>query len=842
MDPLTPDQFRRIREIFEGALQQPGADRRAWVEAACGGDSALRGQLERMLAAANQQHGLLDRSADGTGETATGPCPACAATVSPSRVFCPSCGTPNDPAFVLRETSFSAGALFAGRFQIVALQGRGGMGQVYRAYDLELAQPIALKFLSRLRSNPRARDRLRTEVRLARQIAHPHVCRVYDIGEADGELYLSMEYVDGEDLATLLKRAGRMPVRNALEIGRGICAGLAAAHARGVLHRDLKPGNIMIDTHGDVRIMDFGLAASAAEPVDAADVRSGTPAYMAPEQLEGREATLRSDIYALGLVLFELFTATQPFDGSSVADFLRLRSVPPSTAPSTLVPDLPPAIDRTILRCLEPDPTMRPRSALEVEGLLALKREDHGRRRSLAVLPFANLSRDGSHDFFAEGMTDELIGCLMNIEALRVASRTSVMAYRGVPKPLRQIARELDVDWIVEGAVIESGGRVRITAHLIEGATETQRWAEEYEKDLRDVLALQSAVARDIAREIRVTVTAPEQSRLAKSRSVDPESYDAYLRGRHFVNKRSHDDLKRAVDYFRTAIDKDPTYAPAYAGLADAYAMLGSVGYDVLPPREAMPRAKAAAVQALEIDETMAEAHASLGYVKLSYEWDWFGAEEQFKRAITCRASCASAHLWYGHCLFALQRLDEAAREMRRALELEPLSIPCNLGVGWSLYYERKYEEAVAQYRKTLEISPDLPMALYELGLCYQNMRRYDEALAAFQKGHEMSRGEAASVMLLAHLHALNGRYEDARRHLATLEAMATQTYVPSLYMAFVYVGYGDSDRAFAWFERAYQERSSYLIYLAVEPSLDVLRSDSRYAHLIRRLGLAPAN
>jgi len=469
-------------------------------------------------------------------------------------------------------------------------------------------------------------------------------------------------------------------------------------------------------------------------------------------------------------------------------------------------------------------------------------REDHGRPRSLAVLPFANLSRDGSHDFFAEGMTDELIGCLMNIEALRVASRTSVMAYRGVPKPLRQIARELDVDWIVEGAVIESGGRVRITVHLIEGATETQLWAEEYEKDLRDVLALQSAVARDIAREIRVTVTAPEQSRLAKSRSVDPESYDAYLRGRHFVNKRSPDDLKRAVDYFRTAIDKDPTYAPAHAGLADAYAMLGSVGYDVLPPREAMPRAKAAAVQALEIDETMAEAHASLGYVKLSYEWDWFGAEEQFKRAITCRASCASAHLWYGHCLFALQRLEEAAREMRRALELEPLSIPCNLGVGWSLYYERKYEEAVAQYRKTLEISPDLPMALYELGLCYQNMRRYDEALAAFQKGHEMSRGEAASVMLLAHLHALNGRYEDARRHLATLEAMATQTYVPSLYMAFVYVGYGDSDRAFAWFERAYQERSSYLIYLAVEPSLDVLRSDSRYAHLMRRLGLAPAN
>jgi serine/threonine-protein kinase len=368
--PLTPDQFRRIREIFESALEQPIADRHAWLEAVCGGATALRQQVERMLVADHERHHLLDQSADATFEPASLACPSCGATVVASQRFCPSCGTPTAAAGPLAEGRFRAGALFAGRFRIIALQGRGGMGQVYRAQDLELGQPVALKFLTAFRSDPRARSRLRTEVRLARQIAHPNVCRVYDIGEATGELYLSMEYVDGEDLAGLLKRIGRLPADKGLDIARKLCAGLAAAHARSVLHRDFKPGNIMIDSRGEVRIMDFGLAAVAEQQLDAADVRSGTPAYMAPEQLEGREATTRSDIYALGLVLYELFTGRPAFEEKDAAELLRLRSAHPSTTPSTLVPDLDPAVERTILRCLEPDPRMRPASALEVAASL----------------------------------------------------------------------------------------------------------------------------------------------------------------------------------------------------------------------------------------------------------------------------------------------------------------------------------------------------------------------------------------------------------------------------------------------------------------------------------------
>ena len=462
----------------------------------------------------------------------------------------------------------------------------------------------------------------------------------------------------------------------------------------------------------------------------------------------------------------------------------------------------------------------------------------HAARRSLAVLPLANLSGEHAQDFFAEGMTDELIGRLMRIQALRVASRTSVMPYSGTAKSLRQIASELNVDWIVEGAVIQAGGRVRITAHLIEASSENQLWADEYEKDAHDVLALQSEVAGEIARQVKVTMTAPEQFSISTVRTIDPDAYDAHLRGRHFLNRRTRSDLNRATGYFQTAIDRDPTYAPAHAGLADAYALLGTIGYDVLPPREAMPRARAASLRALEIDGTMAEAHTALGYVKLSYEWDWDAAEEAFGHAISHNAAYAAAHLWYGHCMFAAQRLEDAARAMRRAWELDPLSVPCNLGVGWSLYYARRYDEAIAQFRKTLELAPFVPMVLYELGLSYQSIGRYDEAFLAFQKGHELSAGEAASVMLLAHLGALTGKDAEANRGLARLEEMSKTQYVPALYTAFVHAGRGDRDQAFAWFDRALEERSSYLVYLAVEPALDTLRPDPRYADLLRRIGL----
>jgi serine/threonine-protein kinase len=387
---LTPDDFQRVRRLFEQALDRPSGDRPAFLEHACNGNTLLMAEVERMLAADGREHHLLDAAAQGVREAhregqptsapadvvsafrrtaAASTCPACQAAIATTDRFCRACGTPVVAGVFSEEGRFRAGALFAGRFRIVAALGRGGMGDVYRADDLELGQPVALKFLTAFRSDERSRTRLRTEVRLARQISHPNVCRVYDIGEVHGELYLSMEYVDGEDLAALLKRIGRLPIDKGIEVARKLCAGLAAAHARGVLHRDFKPANIMIDGHGEVRIMDFGLAA-IADRLDRADVRSGTPAYMAPEQLAGRESTRQSDIYALGLVLYELFTGRPAFEARDVQDLARQRESRPASTPSSHVPEVGPVVERAILRCLEPDPRQRPTSALEVASSL----------------------------------------------------------------------------------------------------------------------------------------------------------------------------------------------------------------------------------------------------------------------------------------------------------------------------------------------------------------------------------------------------------------------------------------------------------------------------------------
>jgi TolB-like protein/Tfp pilus assembly protein PilF len=458
--------------------------------------------------------------------------------------------------------------------------------------------------------------------------------------------------------------------------------------------------------------------------------------------------------------------------------------------------------------------------------------------RSLAVLPLANLSGDPSQDFFADGMTDELISYFLKIEALHVSSRTSIMNYKDVRKPLREIARELEVNWVVEGTVLQSGSRVRITVRLIDGTTEKHLWAESYEKDMRDVLALQSAVAGDIAREIRVKLTPPEQAKLAQSRSVNPEAYQDYLRGRYLWNRRTVEALKKAREYFEQAIEKDPSYAPAHSGLADAYALLGSSGYDVMPPREAMPRAKAAARTALEIDDTLAEAHAAFGYVKLAYDWDLPGAAQELTRAIELKPNYATAHQWLGELLMARSAPEDATSAFRRALELDPLSVPCNLGLGWSHYFCRSYDLAIEQFQRTLEIAPNVPMALYGLGLCYHHKNQHRQGLREFQKAFESSGGEVAARMFMGVTHALAGRKKAAERELAKLREIAKQTYVPAVYSAFICVALRDLDRAFEALHKACEERSSYLIFLHVQPFFESLRSDARYQDLLRHLDL----
>jgi TolB-like protein/Tfp pilus assembly protein PilF len=464
-------------------------------------------------------------------------------------------------------------------------------------------------------------------------------------------------------------------------------------------------------------------------------------------------------------------------------------------------------------------------------------RDGGAEARSLAVLPLANLSKDTAQDFFADGMTDELISYLMKIESLRVSPRTSAMVYKEAHKSLRQIARELKVGWVVEGTVLQSNDRVRISARLIDGATEEHLWTQTYEKDLRNVLALQSEVASDIAREIRVKLTSPEKVKLGQFRPVNPDAYQDYLRGRYFLNHRTIDGLKRARSYFHEAIDKDSTYAPAHGGLADAYAMLASTGYDVLAPRESMPLAKMAAAKALRLDDALAEAHAALGYVKLVYDWDWVGAERELQRAIELNPGYATAHQWRGELLLALNR-PEAIQAFQRAVEIDPLSIPCNLGLGWSYYFSKDYDLAIDQHRKTLEIAPNVPMALYGLGLAYHHKRQPQRALDELQKALAYLGEEPAALMLVGITHALTGMHETARADLEQLHALSRQKYVPAVYSAFIYIALDDLDCAFQWLEKAFAERSSYLVFLGVQPAMDNIRADPRYQDFVRRLGL----
>ncbi len=458
--------------------------------------------------------------------------------------------------------------------------------------------------------------------------------------------------------------------------------------------------------------------------------------------------------------------------------------------------------------------------------------------QSLAVLPLVNLSRDPEQEYFADGMTDELITDLAKIGALRVISRTSVMRYKGTKKSLPEIAGELNVDAVVEGTVLRSGNRVRITAQLIRAATEKHLWAESYEGDLSDILPLQGKVAGAIASEIRIRLTPQQQASLARARPVDPEAYQLYLKGRYHWNKRTLEGLRKAMEYFQQAVDKDPAYALAYAGLADTYVPLTNWGW--LSPREAMPKARAAALKALEIDDRLAEAHVSLGMVGLVYDWDWPTAGKHFERSLALNPASPAAHLWYSNYLMALGRSDEALAEAKRAVDLDPVSPDLNHHIAWLLNMVRRSDEAIEQERKTLEMDPGFPPAHSVLAGAYLAKGMYREALAEAEKLSALSPGSPAALLSMASVHAGSGERSQALRELNELRALSKRRYVPSDYFAIVYLRLGDKDQAFTWLEKAYEERTGLLPWLKVSRTWDPLRSGPRFADLVRRMGFPP--
>ena len=744
-----------------------------------------------------------------------------------------------------------------GRYRVTATLGSGGMGVVYRGYDEKLRRDVAIKLLHGWPDDS-ARERILHEARASSALNHPGICTVFEVEDHGDQSFIVMELIDGRSLSDLIPAEG-FAFAVVRQHGLQVAEALAHAHAKGIIHRDIKPGNILVTKQGRIKVLDFGLAkhveprisertTESFESPSASGVMAGTLAYMAPEQLRGESATSRSDVWSLGVVLYELATGQRPFTGDTP---FTLSSSILSAAPRPLPARVAPGLKKVVLRCLTSDPSERYQDggqlhaaleALEVSSRSGLapraprRASSHARVRSLAVLPLENLSPGQDDDFFADGMTDALITTLAQIRALRVISRTSVMRYKGARQPLPEIAEALNVDAIVEGTVLRSHGRVRIAAQLIHAASDTHLWGKQYESDLRDVLALQSDVARAIADEIQIQLSPQEKSRLAKSRPVDPAAYEAFLKGRHLWYRRSPDALIRAVELLQQAISLDPGHALAYAGLADAYATMGWDLFGLSAPAESFPKTRHAAQKALEIDPNCAEAHAALGWAAAGFDWDWTTAEREFRQAIELKPQYGPVHIWYSHFLRAMDRTAESLAESRRALECDPLGLVLNMHMGWHLLYSREYEKAIEQLQKTLELDPTFIVAHVFLGQTYEQLGAFPSAITAFEKTVELSHRHPMYLAELGHGFAAAGRHADALKVLDELHAMSSHRYVGARATAEIHIALGNADEAFKWLEVAFQQRNGWLIHIRENPRYDQLRTDPRYVDLVRRM------
>jgi TolB-like protein/Tfp pilus assembly protein PilF len=784
--------------------------------------------------------------------------------------------------------------------------GGGTFGDVYRARDTRLDREVALKLLRRRAPSEALTSQILSEGRLLARVAHTNVITIYGAEEVNGRVGLWMEFIKGFTLEEVLRQSGTFSAREATFIGLDLCRALAAVHATGLVHRDVKAANVMREQGGRIVLMDFGTGQdlSMAGPEGR---MAGTPLYLAPEIFRGEAATVRSDLYSLGVLLYRLTTGSYPISGTTLRDlagahkegrFVRMRDARPT---------LPSAFVHVVERALSPAPEHRFQSAGAMDAALAgwlgigarssvtesrvasssipVARSSSrpsasvtaaprrsktrlaagaavaatvailaavflwsvARRasapppappgpagiRSIAVLPLRNL---GGGDYFADGMTEALIADLGKAGVLDVISRTSVMRFKGSQQPLPEIAKALNVDAVIEGSVLRDGRKVRITAQLVDARTDTHLWANSYDRDVRDVLALQGDVARAIAREVHVTLTRKEEARLSTGRlQVSEEALDAYLQGRFYWNRRGGESLTRAMDYFEQAIRLEPNYAAAYAGLADTYILLGSVG-GVMRPTEAMGKAKVAAQRALALDDSLGEAHTSLAMLHFWYDWDWATAETEFKRAISVNRSYPTAHHWYAIYLSAMGRHDEAVLSIDRATRLDPVSAIIRASRGWIEYQRRQFDAAMDESHRTLELDVNFIRAHNYLGMSFLKKGMPEDALREFAEANRLSNNAPVTQTQLASAYAVAGRVEETHRILTDLLRPGKYRYVAPADIAEVYVWMGDHDRAMDWLQKALDERSFAMVYMKVHPAYDPIRQDPRFVKLLERL------
>ena len=787
-----------------------------------------------------------------------------------------------------------------GRYEISSLVGEGGMGEVYLAEDKRLRRKVALKLLLTDFAADRERlARFEREALAASSLSHPNILTIYEIGSENDTHFIATEFVEGESLRRLMGGSSApLELGKVLDIGIQSASALAAAHAARVLHRDIKPENIMVRADGLVKVLDFGLAKfiEQANPAPdavtqtsdlyktAAGMVMGTVIYMSPEQARGLDLDERTDVWSLGVVLYEMLTGKQPFGGGTMTDILAsiLRSEP--APPSALTAGLPPELDRIILKTLSKQREGRYRSAqdllvelrqlqkrLEFEAELErsnfsnpssgavlvgqktktaeepttaittpLDADAQNISNSIAVLPFVNTSADAENEYFCDGLAEELLNALAKIEELKVAARTSAFSFKGKDVNVSQIGRTLNVNTILEGSVRKSGNRLRILVRLVNATNGYQLWSERYDRQMQDIFDVQDEITLAVVDALKVQLLGENKAAVLKRYTDNTEAYELYLKGRFQYNKHTPDGWKRAIEYYEQAIEKEPDYAPAYAAMTSALVFAWFFG--VLPPRETIAKCKAAGKRALELDESLDESHAALGRIGFYYEWDWMKGERGYRRAIEINSNSANAHLGLGMILVSRERFVDAIREGRRAIELDPLSLIVNLYVGWIYYFADRSEDALNQVKKMIEIEPRFHGAYWLKGTVHLTRGNYEEAVEALEISQKLG-GNPIAKGYLGCAYARAGKREEAFNVLNQLLAMREQHHSEAFTIARVYGALGEKDKVFEWLEKAIDERNGEIVLFDVGSKVERgniwgehFRDDPRFAQLLRRI------
>jgi eukaryotic-like serine/threonine-protein kinase len=765
-------------------------------------------------------------------------------------------------------------------YRILKKLGEGGMGEVYLAEDARLGRQVALKFLpASYQYDPDRRARFLREARAASALRSPNIAAIYDIGEHEQIMFIVMEYVEGDLLSHRIERGG-IDSREVARIATQIADALDEAHQLGIIHRDIKSSNLMITPRGLVKMLDFGLAKvneprSQTDSSDftvplgqqtAAGIALGTVAYMSPEQALAREVDARTDIFSLGIVIYEMLAGRLPFGGQSATEtidnILHQEPLPIARFNSAA----PAELERIMRKCMEKDRERRYQSARELAtDLRNFKRDlDSGARTnsgfdtqpvtgsaqtssrarsrkaidSLAILPLANASNDPDTEYLADGITESIINNLSQLPKLRVMARSTVFRYKGKEIDAQETGRELGVRAALAGRMLQRGDTLVIKVELVDTSDGSHIWGEQYNRKLTDIFSIEEEISSVISEKLRLKLDSAQKKKLARRHTENTAAYQLYLKGRYYWNKRTPEGLRKGIEYFNQAIDSDPNYALAYAGLADSYNILAS--YSAIAPKDAFPRAKAAARKALELDDKLAEGHASMAFATFGYDWNWAEAERGFKRAIELNPGYSSAHQWYALYLAAMNRMSEAFAQMKIAEELDPLSLPMSANAGWILYLARRYDEAIDAYLKIFELDADFPLAHRRLGQAYIEKQMRAEAIRELEKCLGPAREDAETLAWLGYAYAMSAEPDRARQIIDELNALANTRFVSSYLIATIRIGLGETDAAFELLEKAYDERYGLLAYLTVSPVFDTLRSEERFQALAARVGLAP--